>query len=288
LPARRSAGQELLQLTLEPELALASDLAKRAGQAILAVRAHAIAASSLKSDQSPVTVADLAADAVIRAGLAATGDVIVTEETWKGGDIGKHARAWFVDPIDGTEGFIEKSRDYVVQIGLCVHGAPALGVIYQPETGLLWRGVVPDRRCERVEAGVALARTVAGRALPARPRIAISVTHPCAVGDFVSEELGGVAVWRGSAGLKVALIVDDEADAYVTASRSIKLWDTCAPAAVLLAAGGEVTTLAGSPISYEGPAAHAGGVCMWTPAARDGLLSRVDDVVRRFRGRMFD
>jgi len=274
--------------TLEPELALASDLAKKAGDAILAVRADAIASSSLKSDESPVTAADLAADAVIRAGLAATGDTIVTEETWKDGDIGKHPRVWFVDPIDGTEDFIKKSGDYVVQIGLCVHGAPALGVVYQPETGLLWRGVVADRRSERVEAGGALPRTVAGRALPAKPRIAISVSHPSGVVDFVSREFGGVSVWRGSVGLKVALIVDDEADAYVTASRRIKLWDTCAPAAVLLAAGGAVTTLAGAQLSYEGPAAHAGGVCMWTPAARDSLLSRADDAVRRFRGRMFD
>ena len=274
--------------TLELELALASDLARKAGDAILAVRAEAIASSSLKADDSPVTVADLAADAVIRGGLAATGDAIVTEETWKDGSIGRHQRAWFVDPIDGTSDFVRGSRDYVVQIGLCVDGVPALGVVYQPETGLLWRGVVADRRCERVEASVALPRTVAGRALPPRPRIAISVAHPSAVGDFVVQEFGGVSVWRGSVGLKVALVVDDEADAYVTASPRIKLWDTCAPAAVLLAAGGAVTTLAGSPLSYEGPVAHAGGVCMWTLAARDGLSSRIDEAVRRFRGRMFD
>lgn len=275
-------------MTLEPELSLACDLAKKAGDAILAVRAEAIASPSLKSDQSPVTTADLAADAIIRAGLSATGDVIVTEETWRDGDIGRHARAWFVDPIDGTEDFIQGSRDYVVQIGLCVDGVPALGVVYQPETGLLWRGVVADRRCERVEPGGTRARTVADRALPAQPRIAISVAHPSSVVEFVIQELGGVSVWRGSVGLKVALIVDDEADAYVTASRRIKLWDTCAPAAVLLAAGGVVTTLSGAPLSYAGPAAHAGGVCMWTSAARNGLSARVEDAVRRFRGRQFD
>jgi 3'(2'), 5'-bisphosphate nucleotidase len=288
LPSRSTSSAQRKYATLEPELALASDLAKKAGDAILEVRAHAIAFSSLKSDDSPVTAADLAADAVIREGLAATGDAIVTEETWKDGEIRKHERAWFVDPIDGTEDFIKQSRDYVVQIGLCVDGAPALGVLYQPETGLLWRGIVADRRCERVEAGRVLPRTVAGRALPAKPRIAISVSHPSAVVDFVTQQLGGVAVWRGSVGLKVALIVDDEADAYVTASQRIKVWDTCAPAAVLLAAGGVVTTLAGAPLAYEGPAAHTGGVCMWTPAARNDISSRVDEAVRRFRGRMFD
>ena len=275
------------QPTLEPELALASTLAKEAGDAILAMRADAIGSSSLKSDESLVTAADLASDALIRGGLAATGDAIVSEETWKDGRIGKHPRAWFVDPIDGTSDFVRRNSDYVVQIGLCVDSAPALGVLYQPETGILWRGVVADRRCERVEAGGTLPRIVAGRALPARPRIAISVAHPSAVGDFVVQELGGVSVWRGSVGLKVALIVDDEADAYVTASQGIKVWDTCAPAAILLAAGGVVTTLAGAPLSYEGLVSHAGGVCMWTPAARDGLSSRVNEAVRRYRGGMF-
>ena len=65
------------------------------------------------------------------------------------------------------------------------------------------------------------------------------------------------------------------------------MWDTCAPAAVLLAAGGVVTTLAGAPLSYDGLVTHVGGVCMWTPAARDRLSSRVDEAVRRFRGGMF-
>jgi 3'(2'), 5'-bisphosphate nucleotidase len=273
---------------LEPELALATDLARRAGDAILAVRAEAVASASLKSDESPVTKADLAADAVIRAGLAATGDVVVTEETWKSGVVGKHARAWFIDPLDGTEDFVAGRADYVVQIGLCVDGAPALGVLFQPETGLLWRGVVAWQRCERVDAsGTLHARAVGERPLPDKPRIAISVAHPSAVVDFVTTELGGVSVWRGSVGLKVGLIVDDEADAYVTASRRIKVWDTCAPAAVLLAAGGVVTALEGAPLAYEGAAAHEGGVCMWTPAARAGLGGKVDDAVRRFRGIQF-
>src|SRR5215471_3748547 len=94
--------------TLEPELALASDLAKKAGDAILAMGADAIASSSLKSDLSPVTAADHASDAVIRGGLAATGDAIVTEETWEdgSGSIGQHRRAWFVDPLDGTSEFV--------------------------------------------------------------------------------------------------------------------------------------------------------------------------------------
>ncbi len=267
---------------LEDELELATSLARQAGAAILAVRADAIASSTLKSDHSPVTKADLAADAVIRKGLAGTGDAVITEETWKGAPVPSHGRAWFVDPLDGTEDFVAGRADYVVQIGLCIDGAPRLGVLFQPETGIVWRGVV-GRLCERIDPdGAAHPRDVAARPLAA-PRIAISVSHPSEVVDFIVNELHGVAVPRGSVGLKVGLIVDDDADAYVSASHRIKAWDTCAPAAVLLAAGGVCTALDGAPLVYGGPAAHGGGVCMWTPAAHRALRPQVEDAVRRFR-----
>ena len=274
---------QLENIPLSAELALATDLARRAGAAILAVRTEAIASSSMKADESPVTQADLAADAIIRAGLASTGDVVVTEETWKGDAMTAQARAWFVDPLDGTEDFVAGSKDYVVQIGLCVGGRPALGVVFQPETGTLWRGVV-GAGCERVDAdGAVHARSVGARPLGAKARVAISVSHPSETVEAVVKELGAVAVRIGSVGLKVGAIVDDVADAYVTVSRRIKVWDTCAPAAVLLAAGGVVATLDGGPLAYDAAAAHPSGVCMWTPSAQQALGARVDDAVRRYR-----
>ncbi len=273
-------------MDLTADLALATDLARAAGRAILDVKADAIASSSLKADDSPVTKADLAADAVIRAGLAAhaaRGDALVTEETWTtGAVVPAQGRAWFIDPIDGTEDFIAGRPDYVVQVGLCVDGQPVLGVLYQPETGVTWRGIVGSH-CERVDAnGTMHARTVSSRALPARPRVAVSLSHQSAVVDFIVHHLQGEAVGIGSVGLKIGMIVDDEADAYVTASRRIKVWDTCAPAAVLLAAGGVVETLDGGALAFEGPAAHPAGVAMWTPRARASLKARVDEAVARF------
>jgi 3'(2'), 5'-bisphosphate nucleotidase len=269
---------------LDAELSVACDLARQAGRAILEVRQEAMASSQTKADASPVTKADLAADAIIRAGLTRFGDPVVTEESWPGtSPIGENRRAWFVDPLDGTEDFVAGRPDYVVQIGLAVDGAPALGVLFQPATGILWRGVVQQRRCERVDPdGRVRALSVAERPLGV-PRVALSISHPSAVVDFVVDELGGRAVPRGSVGLKVGLIVDDEADAYVTASRRIKVWDTCAPGAVLLAAGGVVTSLSGRPLSYTGEAGHDDGALMWTPAARDALSARVDAAVQRYR-----
>lgn len=248
------------------------------------IRTAARASSSLKSDDSPVTEADLAADAIIREGLSSLGDAIITEETWKSGDVGEHHRAWFIDPIDGTEDFIAGTQDYVVQIGFCVDGVPALGVLFQPATGLLWRGVVGDGRCERMDPdGTVHPRVVGARPLDEKPRVAVSISHPSPVVDFIVHELGGVAIPKGSVGLKVGLIVDNDADAYVTASRRVKVWDTCAPAAVLLAAGGDVTSLTGKALRYTGPAPHDDGVCMWTPAARRALEGKVNDAIARYR-----
>jgi 3'(2'), 5'-bisphosphate nucleotidase len=286
-PAPSAPPARSLAPRLDDELALATELARAAGRAILEVKADAIASSSMKSDESPVTKADLAADAVIRAGLAgyaARGDALVTEETWaSAGVVPGTGRAWFIDPIDGTEDFIAGRPDYVVQIGLCIDGEPVLGVLYQPETGVTWRGVV-GALCERIAPdGTVQLRGVGERALAAKPRVAVSLSHPSAVVDFIVGQLGGVAVGKGSVGLKVGLIVDDEADAYVTASRRIKVWDTCAPAAVLLAAGGVVETLDAKPVAFHGPAAHPDGVVMWTARARAALKARVDEAVARFR-----
>lgn len=270
-------------MTLSADLDLATRLAVEAGRAILASRSEARAKPTWKSDESPVTAADLAADRVIREGLASLGDVLVTEETWRGASIGAHPRAWFVDPVDGTEDFIAGRADYCVQIGLCVDGRPALGVVHQPETGLTWRGLVHEGLCEAVDGrGVTHRRRVDTRGLPQRPRIAISVSHPSEVVDFIVEELSGVPVPKGSVGLKVGLIVDGEADAYLTASRRIKVWDTCGPAAVLLAAGGVVSSLVETPLAFDGPAAHDAGVCAWTPAARAALMAKVAEAVARF------
>jgi 3'(2'), 5'-bisphosphate nucleotidase len=271
------------------DLALATRLAREAARAILAVKTEARRTSTTKTDQSPVTAADLAADAVLRAGLAATGDVVVTEETWAGAPMPLRGRVWVIDPIDGTEDFVAGSPDYVVHVGLVVDGEPRLGVVLQPETGTAWRGIVDGAasRCERVDADdsvTALTLPVEGP-LAGPPRLAMSVSHPSAVNDFVVGELGGVVVPRGSVGLKAAMIVEGRADAYVTASRRIKVWDTAAPAALVLAAGGAVSSLSQRALVYDGVVGHEDGVCMWSRPARDALASKLQAAIARVAAR---
>lgn len=251
---------------LDVELDLASSLARAAAAAILAVKSTARAHSSDKADHSPVTAADLAADRVIRAGLdrfkidSGNDDVIVTEETFTTGPLPARGRVWIVDPLDGTRDFVAGSVDYVVQIALVVDGVPRLGVVCQPETGRLWRAIVGER-CEHVDANNVVTTYGAGRsAAGAAPRFAVSVSHPSAFIDNLGDAMKAVMIPRGSVGLKIGAILDDEADGYVTDSRHIKVWDTAAPAAILLAAGGTITSLSGAPLRYDRDVAHDDGV----------------------------
>ncbi len=267
------------------DLEMATALARGAARVILDVKAEARAHSKTKSDQSPVTLADLAADRLLRAGLAHTGDVVVTEESWTPATMPRGGRVWVIDPLDGTEDFVAGRPDYVVQVGLVVDGLPRLGVICQPETGVVWRGVVGDGRCERLAGDVVQSCSLPLQGtLVGTPRIAVSVSHPSALVDFVVKELGAVVVPMGSVGLKIGLLVDGGADAYVTGSKRIKVWDTCAPIAILLAAGGAVSTLEQAEVRYDGDVVHAGGLCAWGVPARSALLEPLQEALRCFAG----
>lgn len=265
------------------DLGLAVDAAVDAAAAILAVREGARENAKQKSDDSPVTAADLAADALLRARLGADGTTVVSEEAWPSSTMPPSGRVWIVDPIDGTEDFVAGRDDYVVQVGLVEGGVPVVGVVVQPATGTIWRGVV-GVGVDVVRGCVARVVDVDGAAaLVGAPRVAVSVSHPSALVDFVVGELGGTVVPIGSVGLKIAALLERRVDAYVTGSRRIKVWDTAGPAALCLAGGGVITGLAQRPLRYDAAIAHDDGVCAWSPGARATLLPRLDDALRRFK-----
>lgn len=272
------------------ELETATRLAQEAAAEILRVRQRARTSAQEKADdQGPVTEADLAADALISAGLrsAFPRDRVVTEETWKvGEDIGSAGRIWFVDPLDGTQDFIAGTADYAVMIGLVVDGKAVMGVVAQPETGLVWRAVNHEPAfCERIEPDggrvpVSISKAPLNEDVP---RATISRSHPSRMVTFLAEHLGITTVVKGSVGLKIALIIDGGAEMYLSASTRIKVWDTAAPQALIEAAGGEMEGLRGEEVRYDGAAAHASGIRAWTPAARKKIVDRIPNALQAWR-----
>ncbi|MGH7211515.1 MAG: 3'(2'),5'-bisphosphate nucleotidase CysQ family protein, partial [Acetobacteraceae bacterium] len=118
-------------------LELAAGLALRAGEAILAVRAHGFDVRR-KMDASPVTVADTEAEAIIVAGLreAAPEIPVIAEEEVAGGRVTAPSREyWLVDPLDGTREFAAGHEEFAVNIGLVRDNRAYLGVVVVPALG---------------------------------------------------------------------------------------------------------------------------------------------------------
>jgi 3'(2'), 5'-bisphosphate nucleotidase len=224
-------------------LETAEAAARTAGAAIQAIRHDR--SVTLKGDGSPVTAADQAAHNAIVTILESTGIPILSEE---GEAMADSEYLWVIDPLDGTKGFITGSADYCVMIGLLERGRPSLGVVYIPETDVLYRGSPPG--AERVEGPVTTPLTVGETA--DSPRFLASVHHYTPLMAAVSASLGATEEKRGSIGIKAALIAETEADYFFNDGR-LGEWDVCAPEAILRAAGGLVTDLRGEALCYGNP-----------------------------------
>lgn len=231
-------------------LALAADLAQKAGAAILAIRARGFDVQR-KEDRSVVTEADHAAEAIIVAGLrAAEPDIpVIAEEEVAGGRITAASPIfWLVDPLDGTREFAAGNDEFAVNIGLVRHGEPVLGVVGIPAAGELFGGIVGRGAWKRTEDGDV---PVIARVPPAEGLTVLASRHH---GDStqLKEFLGGRKVARmvnyGSS-VKFCRLAEGLADLYPRFGRTME-WDTCAPQVVLEAAGGSVRTMDGARLRY--------------------------------------
>jgi len=192
---------------------------------------------SLKADQSPVTEFDLQSERLIRERLAelTPGITVVGEE--QGGQAAGEL-TWYCDPIDGTINFMRGHPFFAVSLGVARHGVPFAGAVVAPALRLWWRGSVDDRayRCEApctVSTTDDLGHAVVTSGLPVRGR----ALHESGL-DLLLRLSPFVRDVRrcGSAAIELCLVADGTYDAYVT--RALSPWDTCAGAAILLAAGG--------------------------------------------------
>ncbi|HEY3848277.1 MAG TPA: 3'(2'),5'-bisphosphate nucleotidase CysQ [Acetobacteraceae bacterium] len=234
-------------------VALAAELATQAGKAILQVRLSGFDVLR-KEDRSPVTAADHAAEAIIVAGLrAATPDIpVIAEEEVSAGHItAPSAQFWLVDPLDGTREFAAGNDEFAVNIGLVRAGRVALGVVGVPAADEMFGGIVGFGAWKRTAAGQA---PIVAR-LPPDEGLAVVASKHHGDTSLLDAFLGGRRVARmlnfGSS-LKFCRLAEGVADLYPRFGRTME-WDTCAPQAVLEAAGGTVRTLEGATLGYGKP-----------------------------------
>jgi 3'(2'), 5'-bisphosphate nucleotidase len=237
--------------------AFARWLADKAGQTLLQVRAEV----GFGDGAALKAAGDKAAHDMMRAELARwrPADAVLSEEddharkAWRDGEAGSvrperlsAGRVWIIDPLDGTREFSEEGRaDWAVHVALWTAdcGSPsclAAGAVAMP----------------------AQHRTLATDHPPAYPplplesatggpiRIAASRTRPPAFVTTLAEELGAELVPMGSAGVKIAAVINGDADAYVHAGGQYE-WDSAAPVAVAAATGLHASRIDGSALKYN-------------------------------------
>src|ERR1700733_13354793 len=195
-------GRDAAATLMEP----LTDLVILAGAAILAVSRHTMTIDG-KTDGSPVTEADLAADRIIRDGLARLVPEVPTlsEECVPLAKPPYDGSFFLIDPLDGTKEFVAGRSEFTVNLALVTHGMPLLGIIGAPALGLIWRGLV-GRGAERLTTGEAWARGAGPIPPVALPRVvelwnvAVSRSHGDSRSEaFIDARPGAIRAKLGSA-----------------------------------------------------------------------------------------
>jgi 3'(2'), 5'-bisphosphate nucleotidase len=214
---------------------------------------------SRKQDNTPVTAADHAAEAIIlrRLGKAFVDTPIIAEEEVAAGRVPLIGDTFFlVDPLDGTREFVAGRPEYTVNIALVRDGTPRLGVVYAPATRVLYAGDAERAQAFRTTAAQGSATDASGRhAVRVRrtPHHGLTVvasrSHPNPkLNSYLAAYQVADTVSIGSS-LKFCLVANGEADLYPRLGTTME-WDTAAGHAVLLGAGGIVVNADGAPLRY--------------------------------------
>ena len=250
--------RELLQTVAE--------IAQRAGASIMEVYTRSESPEVLhKADNSPLTQADMQANALIVDALQALSPhlPVLSEESpavpyeqrrqWQ--------QYWLVDPLDGTREFLSRNGEFTVNIALIDHGAPVLGVVLVPVSGVIYAGFCGDGAgAWRVDsAGSWQAITCARLPDPAfwhqySLRVVSSRRHGeaelASMMTGLSQRFAKIVRVPMGSSLKMCLLAEGAADFYPRLAPTSE-WDTAAAHAVLRAAGGEIYDLSLNPLVYN-------------------------------------
>jgi 3'(2'),5'-bisphosphate nucleotidase len=201
-------------------------------------------AAEEKLDGSPVTIADRHAELIILERLAgAFPDIpVLAEEEAAAGRIPALGRRFFcVDPLDGTRGFVARTGEFTVNIGLIEDKATVAGVIYAPDSKLLYYGARGEGAF-RIR-GKTDPEPIQPRARPDAGLVAVGSRSHVAHGTAAKSAHLGIAEFvASSSSLKFCLVADGSADVYPRHGATME-WDTAAGQAILEAAGGRVMAL---------------------------------------------
>ena len=203
-----------------------------------------------KTDNSPVTEADLASEEILLSGLRTTEPGIISEETGlvPGSTDNKY---WIVDPLDGTQDFIDQTGEFSIMVGLLDEGTPRMGVVFAPAKEKLWFAI-ENEGAYLVENGTKTRIQVAGKNNLANYVLIASRNHFSSRDEAIARQMGVKDITRmGSLGIKFCATGEGQADLVYYTTDRLGIWDCCAPQVILKEAGGEVFDLRGKKLFYD-------------------------------------
>ncbi|MDP4745733.1 MAG: 3'(2'),5'-bisphosphate nucleotidase CysQ [Porticoccaceae bacterium] len=229
-------------------------VARRAGAAILDVYQSDDFGVEAKADESPLTIADLAAHNVIASMLKSiTPDIPVVSEEDEASLLHRtpEGEFWLIDPLDGTKEFVARNGEFTVNIALIRNGRTVWGVVYAPVRDLLyWGGFglgawVNESGTTRP---IACVGPVAGEPF----KVVASKSHLNERTQQWIQQLGDASFVQAGSSLKLCHVASGESHVYPRLAPTCE-WDTAAAQAVVEGAGGWVTDLMGNQVRYGKP-----------------------------------
>jgi 3'(2'), 5'-bisphosphate nucleotidase len=261
-------------------LAKLLDAAAIAAKLVMRVYADEDLGVEMKGPGDPVTRADKQANALLIDILSRElpGVPIVAEESdpslYEG--FGDAPCALFVDPVDGTQDLVARTGDFAVMIGYAEAGRATVGVVDCPALGEVY-AAAEGSGAFRITKDGRRAIHVGGETDLPSCRGAISRFHRSQALDaklalLALRELVPV----GSGGIKAMRVASGDLDIFAHPSESlVKLWDACAPEAIVRAAGGVYTDASGRDFDYHGPVAQRRGTLAANPILHAEALRRL-------------
>ena len=255
------------------ELDIALRATVKASKTVLDIYRRGPKKAEKKDDGSPVTEADLASHQILTRELSQSRHPILSEEQVTTTGMYTSNTIWIVDPLDGTSHFVNKTGEFTIMVSLVKNGTPTLGVILWPLGDTVFiaqKGKGAFRYSKGGWSSITVTKTATlseCRMVGSKHHLTekeISFVKKLDVSNFVS---------IGSS-LKVGLISSGEAEAYVTTTDKMKVWDTAASHCIITEAGGKMTDVFGNKLVYDGDICHHYGILATNGTVHEQIVKK--------------
>jgi len=253
------------------ETKISIDAAMKAGKAVMELYDKPIS-STLKSDNEPITKADINSNEIIQKIISVFNYPILSEESKDDLNRLHSKKIWIVDPLDGTSDFIKKTGEFTIMISLVEDKKPILGIIFWPSEDTLFFAQ-KDQGAFKLHGGAWSKLSVSNISELTKCRVVGSRYHISDKEKNFLKRLNISQFTSKGSSLKVTDVSSAIADLYFTTTNKIKQWDTCASYCLITEAGGKMTDMYGTDLKYNTEKLnHENGLLVSNGLIHDSLI----------------